>query len=275
VCFCFVLFNKQYTNTYTIGSIYHTRLPTDEAPGVPQALIHHTRKRARDESIQSNIEIPSKCRRLTKKNLKAFEKMTKCARNDSKSKSSQPRNMSRFEPNSSHSEATSKLSKTSESSSRTVSTTDSSFARLAFENGVLDPPHSAPPRNLGDLQDRLNRARDTESPTESEYQGFVYRIQDAPNKQTMLLETSKLLKDHGRGYRRVYSQRLHDFPKSVGFNAGLSTPQPDMIEGLDLREFKPFPVRQELGGAAVPTSDNNPTTLPHLAGEYSSFSSRL
>jgi hypothetical protein len=84
----------------------------------------------------------------------------------------------------------------------------------------------------------------------------------------MLLETSKLLKEYGRGYRRVYNQALNDFPKSVGFNTGLSAPQPDMIEGLDLREFKPFPVRQELGGAAVPTSENNATTLPHLAGEW-------
>jgi hypothetical protein len=66
----------------------------------------------------------------------------------------------------------------------------------------------------------------------------------------------------------VYNQALNDFPKSVGFNTGLSAPQPDMIEGLDLREFKPFPVRQELGGAAVPTSENNATTLPHLAGKW-------
>ncbi|KAE8445148.1 hypothetical protein EG329_013644 [Mollisiaceae sp. DMI_Dod_QoI] len=84
----------------------------------------------------------------------------------------------------------------------------------------------------------------------------------------MLLETSKLLKEYGRGYRRVYNQALNDFPKSVGFNTGLSAPQPDMIEGLDLREFKPFPVRHELGGGAVPTSENNATTLPHLAGEW-------
>jgi hypothetical protein len=41
-----------------------------------------------------------------------------------------------------------------------------------------------------------------------------------------------------------------------------------MIEGLDLREFKPFLVCQELGGAAVPTSENNATTLSHLAGEW-------
>jgi hypothetical protein len=41
-----------------------------------------------------------------------------------------------------------------------------------------------------------------------------------------------------------------------------------MIEGLDLREFKPFLVCQELGGAAIPTSENNAITLPHLAGEW-------
>jgi hypothetical protein len=149
-----------------------------------------------------------------------------------------------------------------------LSTTDSSFPHLVFENGILDPINSAPPENLTYFQDRLNRARDTKSPTESEYQDFVYRTQEAPNKQTMLLETSKLLKDHERGYRRVYNQALSDFPRSVGFNTGLSAPQPDMIQGLDLREYKPFPVRQELGGAAVPTAENNAITLPHIAGEW-------
>ncbi|KAL5326602.1 hypothetical protein ACEPPN_004289 [Leptodophora sp. 'Broadleaf-Isolate-01'] len=178
-----------------------------------------------------------------------------------KSNSSQSRKSSR-------SSAKTIFSATTESSSKTVSTTDSSFPRLVFENGVLDPLNSVPPENLGYLQDRLNRARDTKSPTESEYQDFVYRTQEAPNEQTMLLETSKLLKEYGRGYRRVYNQALSNFPKSVGFNTGLSAPQPDMIEGLDLREFKPFPVRQELGGAAVPTSETNATTLPHLAGEW-------
>jgi len=84
----------------------------------------------------------------------------------------------------------------------------------------------------------------------------------------MLLETSKLLKEYERGYRRVYNQALSDFPKNVGFNTGLFAPRPDIIEGLDLREFKSFPVRQELGGATVPTSENNATTLPHLAGEW-------
>jgi hypothetical protein len=87
--------------------------------------------------------------------LKALERMAGRARKDLKSKSSQPR-----KSNSSYSEATSKLLKTSESLSKTVSTTDSSFPRLVFKNSVLDLLNSAPPENLGYLQDRLNRARD-------------------------------------------------------------------------------------------------------------------
>ncbi|KAJ8063261.1 hypothetical protein OCU04_008492 [Sclerotinia nivalis] len=41
-----------------------------------------------------------------------------------------------------------------------------------------------------------------------------------------------------------------------------------MVEGLEMPEFDPFPVRQQLGGAAVPTSGTNAITLPHLAGEW-------
>jgi hypothetical protein len=149
-----------------------------------------------------------------------------------------------------------------------VPTTDSSFPRLAFENGILDTAHSAPPGNLDYLQDRLDRARNTASPTESEYQDFTYRIQRAPNEMTMVLETSTLLKRYGRGYRRVYNQAFNDFPKDVGLNNGLSAAQPDMVEGLDMTEFDPVPIRRELGGSAVPTGELDPPTLPHFAGEW-------
>lgn len=65
----------------------------------------------------------------------------------------------------------------------------------------------------------------------------------------MVFEISSLLKRHEREYGRVYNQAFNDFPKNVGFNNGLSATQPDMIEGLEMTEFDPFPVRQELGGA--------------------------
>ena len=41
-----------------------------------------------------------------------------------------------------------------------------------------------------------------------------------------------------------------------------------MIENLDPKQFRPFPTRQQLGGAAVPTPETNAITLPHLAGEW-------
>jgi hypothetical protein len=41
-----------------------------------------------------------------------------------------------------------------------------------------------------------------------------------------------------------------------------------MIEGLEMPEFDPFPVSEELGGAAIPYSSPNAITLSHLAGEW-------
>lgn len=154
------------------------------------------------------------------------------------------------------------------SSNKTVSTTDPRFPALACENGILEQPNAEGPANLDYRQERINRARETASPTESEYQVAAYKIQTAENEQTVLLETSKLLKDWNvRGYRSVFNQPFEDFPKNVGFNR-LSAAQPDMVEGIDVREFDPFPVRQQLGGAAVPSMGPNAITLPHLAGEW-------
>jgi len=53
------------------------------------------------------------------------------------------------------------------------------------------------------------------------------------------------------GYHKSYNQSFSNFPKNVGFNNDLSAAQPDMVEGLDMPEFEPFPVRAQLGGAAT------------------------
>ncbi|APA15468.1 hypothetical protein sscle_15g102380 [Sclerotinia sclerotiorum 1980 UF-70] len=116
-----------------------------------------------------------------------------------------------------------------------------------------------------------SETRDTVSPSESEYEIFAHKIRTAPNEQTVLLQTSSLLKDYGADnlrYGKVYNQAFTAFPKNVGFNTGISAPRPDMVEGLEMPEFDPFLVRQQLGGAAVPTSGTNAITLPHLAGEW-------
>jgi hypothetical protein len=229
-----------------------------EYPCSPHTHNHETRKRRPETAAERS----PKRARLTKGNLKEFEKMGKRPKKDSTS------NSSRSLLNASCSAATSNPSTTSQSTSKTVPTTDSSFPRLAFDNGILDPDHSTAPENLDYHQERLDRARDTASPSESEYKEFAHRIRRAPNEMTMAFETSTLLKRYGRGYSRVYNQAFTEFPKNVGFNNGLSATQPDMVEGFEMTQFDPFPVRQELGGAAVPTTERDPLTLPHLAGEW-------
>ncbi|PQE34026.1 heterokaryon incompatibility protein [Rutstroemia sp. NJR-2017a WRK4] len=122
--------------------------------------------------------------------------------------------------------------------------------------------------NLDYHQEQLDRTRSTASPSESEYKAFTHRIRRAPNETTMVLETSILLKRHGQRYGRAYNQAFTDFPKNVGLNNGLSAAQPDMVESLEMTEFDPFPVRRKLGGAAVLTAEQDPLTLPHLAGGW-------
>jgi hypothetical protein len=140
---------------------------------------------------------------------------------------------------------------------------------IPFKNGILDPNHSNPPATLEDLQDRINRGRDTPSPSESEYRYFAAAIRGAPNESSVQFETSTLLKRYDEpGYHKRYNQPFSDFPKNVGFNSGLPAAQPDMIEGLDMPEFEPFPVDEQLGGAATVYSSPAATTLPHLAGEW-------
>jgi hypothetical protein len=103
---------------------------------------------------------------------------------------------------------------------------------------------------------------------ESEYEKFAHKIRTAPDEQTVLVQTSQLLKEYGTDhsrYSKVYNYPFIAFPKNVGFNTGLSAAQPDMVEGLEIPEFEIFPVRQQLGGAAVPTSSTNAITLQHFA----------
>ncbi|KAH8587998.1 hypothetical protein B0O99DRAFT_747171 [Bisporella sp. PMI_857] len=107
---------------------------------------HQTRKRRPDRSIEAGARRPSKRARLTKENLKAFEKMGGRTRNDPKSKSSGSG------ANSSRSRAPSKSSATIGSTSKTAFTTDFSFPRFAFKNGILDPGHFIPQENLGSHQ---------------------------------------------------------------------------------------------------------------------------
>jgi hypothetical protein len=152
---------------------------------------------------------------------------------------------------------------------KSISTTTSGFADQAYKNGILLPLHSKAPKNLDDLYARLARSCETASPPESEYENYIYQVEVAPNEATMVGEMLPLLKScRGQGYHRVLNQPFTGFPKEVGFNNGLSAPQPDLVEGLEKRQYRPFPVDELISGAVLYKDDPYSVTLPHLAGEW-------
>jgi hypothetical protein len=196
---------------------------------------------------------------LTQENLRLFNKITKSGKSASGKRS-----------RSDFTKTTTDETKTTEKK-RTISTTPSGFEEQAKKNGVLDRVNSKPFANLDDRRAKLNRARETASPPESAWQRYVYDVETAPNKATVIHATSKLLKEYDDdvGYGKVLNQAFTAFPNDVGLNNGLSAPQPDMVEGLHQPQFDPFPVKENLGGAAVLIKDDPYSiTLPHVAGEW-------
>jgi hypothetical protein len=71
-----------------------------------------------------------------------------------------------------------------------------------------------------------------------------------------------------RAYNQAFNQTFTGFPQNAGFNNGLSAPQPDFVEGLEKKEFRPFPVDEDVGGAVLYKDNPFSITLPHLAGEW-------
>ncbi|KAJ8063114.1 hypothetical protein OCU04_008356 [Sclerotinia nivalis] len=248
-----------------------------EYPNPLQNHNHQTRKRRSNKSIETNAERPLKRTRLTTENLKAFEKMggqgteSTGKKSTGRSSSTTTTTDEDLDPQRHPSKSKSSYSETkSTRSKQTTSTTDPAFPDIAFQNGILNPICSKPPVNLKSRQERIDRSRSTASPSESDYRHFASAIRRAPNEASVLVETAtRLLKRFDDpGYQRSYNQAFTNFPKNVGFNNDLSAAQPDMVEGLDMPEFDPFPVREQLGGAATVYSGLQATTLPHLAGEW-------
>jgi hypothetical protein len=135
---------------------------------------------------------------------------------------------------------------------------------------MCDPLHSKPPANLENLLERHARSRTTASPPESEYKRYVNNVGKASNKATMVVQVSAhmLKNSDDPGYLQSFNQPFTGFPRDVGFNNGLSAPQPDFVEGLEMQEFKPFPVGELVQGAVLYNDNPSSLTLPHLAGEW-------
>lgn len=210
------------------------RISDDDDDGSGGRVDQHLRKRAR----------------LTRDNLAALEKMTR------------RRNGTSLE---------SRLDSTVKSSStKSTSTTSDGFALQATRNGILHPIHSAPPENLDEVRNQLSQARKSSSPTGSVYEDYVHKVSSACNEATMVFEVGhKLLKEYPKeNYSRAFNQAFTGFPKDVGFNNGLSTPQPDFVEGLQMVGYGSFPVNEYVDGAMLFKDDPFSLTLPQVAGEW-------
>jgi hypothetical protein len=71
----------------------------------------------------------------------------------------------------------------------------------------------------------MDRSRDSASPTEEQFEDFLYKSRADDGEGTNFLNTSKrLLKDYVGKYRQAGNMQLIDFPRNVGFNNGLPVP---------------------------------------------------
>jgi hypothetical protein len=185
--------------------------------------------------------------RLTHKNLAEFNKMAR-KKGTSKAPVSDP----------------------PDSTGKPKSTTSSGFAIQAYKNGILGPRSSKTPANIEDIRTRYAESRGSASPTESIYEDYVHTVGKAPNEATMVFEVGgQLLKKYPKeSYSRVLNHAFTSFPEDAGFRSGLSAPQPDFIEGLEMPEYRPFPIDEHIKGAVIYKDDPESLVLPHIAGEW-------
>ncbi|KAH6650284.1 hypothetical protein F5144DRAFT_588798 [Chaetomium tenue] len=94
-------------------------------------------------------------------------------------------------------------------------------------------------------------------------------VQVAGNKATVVDYMGELMKkNYSEGYRQAYNRVFTNLPGDLGFNNGLSAPQPDFVQGLEAEEYRPFPVDDHIPGAALYIDEPHSITLPQVAGEW-------
>lgn len=155
-------------------------------------------------------------------------------------------------------------------STGTKSSTAPGFAIRAYRNGILDSQSSNPPLNIEVIHANHLQPRHSPSPTESEYKRYVQSVKMAGNEATLLSRThGKLLKEYqDKGYIQEFKHAFSGFPTDAGMNEGLSAPQPDFIEGLEMQEYYPFPIDEHIRGAVLYEDNPHSLVLPQLAGEW-------
>ncbi|KAK3336827.1 hypothetical protein B0T19DRAFT_447654 [Cercophora scortea] len=240
----------------------YTSLPVPKVEWLEQASpATLLRKRPIDDDSDSDSDSEQdgehrpKRTRLTRKNLALFNKMAK----------NKGKKASAYAPP----ESTAQSSSTTQA--KTISTTSSGFADQADKNGILNTRRSKRPENYEDTANRLARSRETASPPESAYRRYIKATgKSGSTEMTVLVEMAPLLKTYhdDDGYSREFNRSFTGLPKDLGFNNGLSAPQPDFIEGLEKREYHPFPIDERVRRAVLYKDDPDSLALPHLAGAW-------
>ncbi|KAL1893710.1 hypothetical protein Sste5346_006209 [Sporothrix stenoceras] len=124
------------------------------------------------------------------------------------------------------------------------STSTAASTIQASKDVFLRPGKSKPPSNLEEIRQRLDQPHDTPSPPESRYELYVEAVEAAETEATIVSQVERLLKHpETKGYRLVLNQAFLAYPEDAGFNEGLESPQPNIVEGLSLNEYRWFPVR--------------------------------
>lgn len=154
---------------------------------------------------------------------------------------------------------------------KTTPTAGSCFATKAYRNGILRPFRSKAPTNLEAICKRHSQSRGTASPTESEFQQYVGKVETAVNESSMVFEVGgKLLKEYkGKdiAYARAFNEPFTGFPENVGLNAGLSVLQPGFVEGVAMEEYEQFRIDKHVKASVPHKGSIRSLTLPHMTGE--------
>ncbi|KAH8201531.1 hypothetical protein TruAng_004302 [Truncatella angustata] len=154
-----------------------------------------------------------------------------------------------------------------------TTSTSATFDQQLAENGVLSPRYSQTPSNYKARKKQLLQKRQSPEPTEEEFKHYETQVGGGSNEaSTSQHAVARLLnwRHLEVGFKWQSDRPFSELPPDLNFNKSLPKPQPDLVEGLETQNFKPFRVRKKFGGEAVFFSDSSSIALPHLVGELKS-----
>ena len=207
---------------------------------------HQSRKRR--PSIESGAKNPPKRARLTKKNLKAFEKMAGRQRKSA-------------------------MKKSTVQWSSTTTTTEKDFATKLQRNGVIYSKFDAQaPDDVAEARELLNRQRESESPDQSDFEDYVVVTEEYKNEFGVGMAAYPFFakKTTKRG-SSGYFPRLNQIWSAVDnhLTTGLSHTQPDLVESYREIDY-PSNAVETISGDLIPSSHSE--AMPAYAVEFKSSS---